>query len=68
MKLKKLYQVFDTATNSERFCFNAKSDDEALDKLSGWLRYQGLLSIKKQFCLNQVIAPKYPNNIHNEWV
>ena len=68
MKPKNLFQVFDKELNSERFCFTAKTLEEAKEKFNGWLRRHGYLPIKELFSLIQVTSPEHPNNIHNEWV
>ena len=68
MKAIKLYQVTDTEFKSERFCFNAKNEEDAKDKLRNWLNRHGFMRIRDQFTLSEVMKPFYDNNIHNEWV
>lgn len=68
MKTVKLYQVYDIDLDGERFCFNAKNEENAKDKLRGWLSYHGYLGLINNFKLSEVSEPYYHGNIHNDWV
>lgn len=64
-----LFQVWDTTFNDERFCFHATSEVNARHLLSKWCSYHGFDTDTRQtFDLRNVDAPKYADNIHNEWV
>jgi len=64
---KKLFQL--SLNNEEKFCFNAKSLEEAENKKFCWCYYHGYDSDKAaSFKVQEVQSPFYQNNIHNEWV
>lgn len=64
--MDKLYQVFEKQFNDEKFCFHAKNDEIAKNKLDKWTSYHDFSS--NVYNIKKVNAPKYKNNIHNEWV
>lgn len=64
----KLFQIFDIAYNTEKFCFQAKNEEAAKFCFNFWLRRQALLPIKHLYMLNEVDRPFFEGNIHNEYV
>lgn len=61
-----LYQVHDKVFGDEKFCFNANSYEEAKTKLFKWVQYHSLNH--SDYFIRLTNAPKYSNNIKNEWV
>ena len=64
-----LFQVIDSTFGDERFCFHAANLEAAKSKLSGWCSYHGFnMDTRRTLSVVAVDAPKYRDNIHDEWV
>ncbi len=64
--MNNLYQIFDKEFNDEKFCITAKNIVEAEKKMFNWIQYHSLSHM--DFTVSKVEAPKYTDNVHNEWI
>ena len=65
----KIFRVVQNPYGDERFCFHAENQEAADFKVCNWCSYHGFDTFTRStFSAIEVAAPKYADNIHDEWV